>query len=71
MHTYIYQCSFLIFFQVLFSIVSVLTLKQTSIVSNPEVANEEREKYLDFWKTNTSNGRNSFHYLEYITFYFF
>lgn len=39
------------FFQILFSIASVLTLKQTSVVSNPEVANEETEKYLDFWKT--------------------
>lgn len=38
-------------FQVLVSIISVLTLKQTSVVSNPKVANEETEKYLDLWKT--------------------
>ena len=38
------------FFQVLFIIVSVLTLKQTSVVSNPEAANEETEEYLDLWK---------------------
>lgn len=34
-------------FQVLVSIISVLTLQQTSVVSNPEVANEETEKCLD------------------------
>ena len=35
-------------FQVLVSIISVLTLQQTSVVSNPEVANEETEKLSNF-----------------------